>query len=321
MATVARPALYRPPSTNLGAEPGMRVNLTLQQLEAFVQLATTRNFRAAAQMLHVSQPALSRTIKIIEGIIGAQLFDRDTRHVQITPAGAELLPIALRILDDFTNAFSELSQFLEGRSGHITVAALPSVGVALLPGAIAAFRQRYPQVRYTLLEGPAEVLRSYVDQGRADFAISVPSEAGASMRYLHLLDDPFVLLCHRDDPLAAQASVPWSVFATRPFIASMPNSSIRPITDAIFLQKGLHVVPAFEAPSIAANGALVAAGLGVSAVPRLALHLSRNDALVPVPLQRPAVSRSIGLVTRIGRSFSPAGQAFMDALLSAIKAF
>lgn len=298
----------------------MKINLTLQQLEAFAKLATTRNFRAAAQALHVSQPALTRTIKLVEGIVGAQLFDRDTRHVSITPAGAELLPIALRILDDFNSAFSELSQFLEGRSGHITVAALPSVGIALLPDAIAAFRRQYPQVSFSLLEGPAEVLRSHVNEGRADFAIGVPSEPDAALRYLPLLDDPFVLLCHRDDPLAAQATALWSAFASRPFIASMPNSSIRPITDAVFLQKGMHVVPALEAPSIAANGALVAAGLGVSAVPRLALHLTKNDALAPVPLQRPAVSRSVGLITRIGRSLSPASQAFMDALIESMRA-
>ncbi|MBV6305128.1 LysR family transcriptional regulator [Candidimonas humi] len=298
----------------------MRIKLTLQQLEAFAMVATKRNFRAAAQALHVSQPALTRTIKLVEGVVGAQLFDRDTRHVSITAAGAELLPIALRILDDFNSAFSELSQFLEGRSGHITVAALPSVGIALLPNAIAAFRRQYPQVSFSLLEGPAEVLRGHVNEGRADFAIGVPSEPDAAQRYLPLLDDPFVLLCHRDDPLAAQAWAPWSAFAARPFIASMPNSSIRPITDAVFLQKGMHVVPALEAPSIAANGALVAAGLGVSAVPRLALHLTKNDDLAPVPLQRPAVSRSIGLITRIGRSLSPASQAFMDALIASIRA-
>ena len=90
----------------------MRINLTLQQLEAFVELAKTSNFRAAAQALHVSQPALSRTVKLMEDVIGARLFDRDTRHVEITPTGVALLPIATRILENFNNSFSELSQFL-----------------------------------------------------------------------------------------------------------------------------------------------------------------------------------------------------------------
>ena len=292
----------------------MRIRLTLQQLEAFVQVAKTVNFRAAAQALHVSQPALSRTIRIIEEAIDARLFDRDTRHVEITPAGRALLPIATRILENFNSSFSELSQFLDGRSGHVTIAALPSVSVALLPDVIAAFRKQSPQVQFSLLEGPAEFLREAFDEGRADFGVSVRPGPDEPMQYRHLLDDPFVLLCRRDNPLASRPSVPWAVFRTSPFIASSLNSSIRPITDAVFLQKGLNIVPAMEFPSIAAGGALVAAGLGVTALPRLALSLIRNKALVAVPLQRPGMSRSIGLVTRTGRSLSPVTRAFMESL-------
>ena len=293
----------------------VRINLTLQQLEAFVEVARTVNFRAAAQALHVSQPALSRTVKVMEDAIGARLFDRDTRHVELTPAGRELLPIATRILENFNSAFSELSQFLEGRSGHVTVAALPSTGVALLPHAIAAFRQHSPQVQFSLIEGPAEFVRAAVDEGRADFGMSVRPGAHEPLQYRHLFDDAFVLLCRRDDPLAERTSVSWSVFSGRPFIASGSKSSIRPITDAAFLQKGLHVVPALEYPSVAASGALVAAGLGLTALPRLALHLIKNDALAAVPLQRPSLSRPIGLVTRVGRSLSPVSRAFMESLI------
>ena len=292
----------------------MRIGITLQQLEAFVEVARTVNFRSAAQALHVSQPALSRTIKVVEAALGARLFDRDTRHVEITPAGKELLPIALRILENFNSSFSELSQFLEGRSGHVTVASLPSTGVALLPGAIAAFRLLHPQVQFSLIEGPADLLRTAIDEGKADMAISVRPAPQEPLLYRHLLDDPFVLLCRRDDPLSAKSSVPWSVFAARPFIASSFRSSIRPITDAAFLQKGLPILPAIEYPSIAVAGALVAAGLGLTALPRLALQLIKNDDLVAIPLQRPVMSRPVGVVTRVGRSLSPVSRAFMESL-------
>jgi DNA-binding transcriptional LysR family regulator len=293
----------------------MKINITLQQLEAFAEVAKISNFRAVAQTLHVSQPALSRTIRLIEERMGVRLFDRDTRHVEITPAGLELLPIALRILENFNGSFSELSQFLEGRSGHVTIAALPSIGVALLPDAIVALSKLHPQVKFSLLEGPAESVRSAIDEGRADFGISVRPGVREPMQYRHLMDDPFVLLCRRDDPLAGRPSVSWSVFASRPFIASSLRSSIRPITDAVFLQKGLQVGTALEYPSVSVGGALVAAGLGLTALPRMALHLINNNALVAVPLKGPAISRPIGLVTRAGRSPSPVGRAFMDSLL------
>jgi DNA-binding transcriptional LysR family regulator len=292
----------------------MRVNLTLAQLQAFLQVASTSSFRAAAQALHVSQPALSRTIRIAEESIGARLFDRDTRHVALTATGRELLPIARRILEDFNGAFSELAQFLEGRSGLVTIAALPSIGIALLPQAISAFRREHPQVEFAFIEGPSGTLTAAVDAGQADFAVGVRPAPDLRLKYRHLIEDPFVLLCRKDDPLATRASVPWTVLAGRPFLASTPPSSIRPITDAVFVQKGLQVRPAFECPSVAACGAMVAAGLGLTVLPHLALYLVNRESLATVPLQRPQIARHVGILTRAGRSLSPASRAFMATL-------
>lgn len=298
----------------------MRLNLNLQQLQAFSELARTKNFRNAAQALGVSQPALSRTIKTIEEMIGERLFDRDTRRVEITPTGRELLPIAARILENFESSLSELSQFLDGRNGHITVAALPSVSVALLPRAIARFVEQSPGVQFSFVEGSAEQLRDAVVEGRADFALSVRPHAREPLHYHHLFDDPFVLVCRKDHALAARDFAVWSDFAAYPFIASARSSSIRPITDAAFIQKRLNISPALEYPSIASAGALVGIGLGITALPALAMPLIHHTELITLPLRRPAAVREIGLVTRVGRSLSPATRAFMEALHQSVAA-
>lgn len=287
------------------------MNLNLQQLQCFSTLAHTCNFRRAAEALGISQPALSRTIKAVEEVIGARLFDRDTRRVEITPTGKELLPIATRILENFQSSLSELSEFLDGRSGHVTVAALPSIGVALLPLAIQQFRKTSPGVEISLVEGAADRLREAVDVGRVDFALSVRPEGREPLHFRHLFDDPFVLVCRKDHAFAERTCADWSDFAAHPFIASARSSSIRPITDAAFVQKGLDVRSVLEFPSIAICGALVSAGLGITALPRLAMSLIPGDRLVSVPLLGPQLARPIGLVTRIGRSLSPATRAFM----------
>lgn len=292
----------------------MRTNLTLQQLEAFVQIVATGSFRAAATHIGVSQPALSRTIRQAEQTLQARLFDRDTRNVEITAIGQELLPIAQRILLEFDNSFGELGQFLQGRIGRVSIVALPSAGAALIPRAIAAFRTQHPQAEFTLTEAPADALLAAIDEGRADFGLSVRPTPDRRLRYRHMINDPMVLLCRRDDPLAAKESVPWSVFATRPFIASQVSSSIRPITDAALLR--LSVSPALEYPSVSACGALVGAGLGITALPRMALDLVRMEELAAVPLVRPQINRSIGLITRIGRTLPPVGHAFIETLLN-----
>ena len=287
------------------------MNLNLQQLQCFSALARTCNFRRAAETLGISQPALSRTIKTLEEAIGARLFDRDTRRVEITPTGRELLPIATRILENFQSSLSELSEFLDGRSGKVTVAALASIGVALLPRAIQQFLEASPGVEVAIMEGAADRLRETVAAGHADFALSVRPEGREPLHFRHLFDDPFVLVCRKDHPFAQRSSADWSDFAAYPFIASARSSSIRPVTDAAFVQKGLDVRSVLEFPSIASCGALVSAGLGITALPQLAMSLIPGNGLVTVPLHGPQLTRPIGLVTRIGRSLSPATQAFM----------
>lgn len=293
----------------------MRVNLTLQQLEAFEKVATVGSFRAAAQVLFVSQPALSRTIRVAEDILGTRLFDRDTRHVELTPAGHELLPIARRILQEFDSAFSELSQFVDGRRGHITVASLPSVGVAILPSVIAALRQELPDVGFTLEEAPAAPLLTLVDEGLVDFGIMVEPRDDSRLRYTHLFNDPFVLVCRRDDPLAQLKSTKWTAFAGRPYINSSSQGSIGPIVDAVLQQQGIKAMPAYEYPSVAACGAMVAEGLGITALPKLALGLVASSELTVVPLQSPLVNRRIGIVTRVGKSLSPVAARMVQHLV------
>ena len=260
---------------------------------------------------------LSRLIGQAEQTLGARLFDRDTRRVEITPAGRELLPLAQRLLRDFDDTLGDFGAFMAGRSGRVSMVVLPSVSVAWVPRAMAAFARTHPQVNFALTEAPADTLLALLEAGRADFGISVRPAPQQRLHYRHLQDDPFVLVCRRDDPLAARAAVPWSVFGTRDCIMSAAHSSIRQVTDAVFLRQRTPPSPVLEYPSVAAAGALVAAGLGITALPVLALQLVDMRELVAVPLVRPAMARPIGIVTRIGRSLSPATQAFMASLQAA----
>lgn len=292
----------------------MRIDLNLRQLEAFVQVAASGSFRQAALQLGQSQPALSRFIRQAEQTLGARLFDRDTRRVEITAAGRELLPIAQRILRDFDDALGDFGEFMAGRSGRVAIAALPSAAAAIVPRAIAAFSRLHPQVTFTLAEAPADALLAMVEEGRADFGISVRPAPRQRLQYRHLHDDPFVLLCRRDDPLAAREAVPWSVFGSRPSIVSAVHSSIRAVTDSVLLRQRTPVRPVLDYPSVAAGGGLVAAGVGIAALPELALQLLDMKELAAVPLRRPFVTRPIGIVTRIGRSLPPVTRAFIASL-------
>jgi LysR family transcriptional regulator, carnitine catabolism transcriptional activator len=290
------------------------MKFSLQQLSAFLHLARTGSFGEAARLHGVSQPALSRTIQQMEEVVGRRLFDRSTRSVELTATGRELRPIAERLVAEFGGAFGELARFVEGRRGRVVVAALPSVAAALLPHAIARFRTTHPDVDILIRDSLSEGVVEAVAQGGADLGVTVRSSPAKGLSYRQLAADRFGLVCRPDDPLAGREAVPWSVFEARPFVAMAPASSVRAMTDAAFLQAGVLVAPLYECAFLGTTGSLVAAGLGITALPRLTLPLVGAAGLVWRPLFGPSLDRSIGVLTRVGRALPPAAEQFLAVL-------
>lgn len=294
----------------------MRMDVTPQQLEVFLNVAAAGSFTGAARSMAVSQPALSRAVKLLEDQIGARLFDRDSRHVALTPAGAALLPIAERMVAAFTSEFGELAQFVAGRRGRLVVAALPSIAAVLLPDAMRAFASASPGVEIAILDGLSGSVVDAVLSGQADLGLTAQLAPDQELTYAKLLSDEFGLVCPLDDPLAeVEEKLPWSIFTARPFVAMAKSSSVRAMTDAAFLQAGLSVSPLYECAFLGTTGALVAAGLGITALPRLAMKLTAAaDSLRWRPLRDPVIRRQIGVVTRAGRTPSPAADKFRRLL-------
>ncbi|MHB0707197.1 LysR family transcriptional regulator [Roseomonas mucosa] len=293
----------------------MRINLNLQQLSAFLQLARTGSFSEAARQLGVSQPALSRMVQQMEETVGARLFDRTTRSVALTPTGQDLCPIAERLVAEFDSSFSELGRFIEGRRGRVAVAALPSVAAVLLPPAIAQYRQGRADVEVAVLDGLSGSVLDAVTEGRADIGLTIRPSPRTTLSYRPLVSDEFGLVCRPDDALAGDGSpLPWSAFEGRPFVAMAPESSVRQMTDAAFLQAGLAIPPLYGCAFLGTTGHLVASGLGITALPRLTMPLLGRLDLVWRRLEHPVMRRQIGVVTQSRRSLAPAALAFLAVL-------
>ena len=292
----------------------MRINLTPAQLAAFLDLTRTGSFRDAARLRRMSQPSLSRTIQAIEDTIGQRLFDRTTRRVQLTPTGRELRPIAERLLAEFESGLSELARFIEGRRGRVVIAALPSISAVLLPGAIAQFLAEDRSVDFEIRDSLSGSVVEAVSKSRADLGVTVRPAPAEELRYRPLVADAFGLVCRADHPLALRKTVPWSALGGFPFVAMDPHSSVRAITDAAFVQVGLAVQPLYECAFLATTGGLVSKGLGITALPRLTLSMLGAPGLVWRPLVTPSLKRSLGVVTQVGRTLSPAASYFLTVL-------
>ncbi|GAA1378969.1 LysR family transcriptional regulator [Pseudonocardia kongjuensis] len=295
------------------------MDLTLQQLRAVVAVHDAAGFTAAAARLHVAQPSLSRTVADVERRLGTVLFERTTRRLEPTPAGRAVVDAARRALHAVQTELRHVEGFLDGRAGTVRIATLPSLAAILLPGVLSAFRRDRPEVRPELSDALADDVLDQVRSGRADLAVTVaPDGAGPSgLAVAPVASDRFCALLPPEHPLASRTGLRWADLSGEPFVDFDPTTSIRQHVDRAVADAGALPDRRLVARNIAAVAGLVAAGLGVTAVPGLVVPLTGFAGLVAVPLEEPVVQRRIVLVVPRDRGPSPAAEAFARVLLGA----
>ncbi|MDB5723392.1 MAG: Transcriptional regulator, LysR family [Novosphingobium sp.] len=287
---------------------------SMTSLRLFMLVAHHRSFSEAARVANLSQPALSRTIRMLEELLGARLFDRDSRNVRLTSAGEQLMPMVERLTADFDHAFSELAQLFAGGRGRIVIGALPSVAAGSLPAALAAFRETFPQVEIILRDQLSGSLYQQMQERQIDLAITTPPD-GSEFGFDPLARDALVLVVAAGSSLDTGRPASWSIFLDHPFIAMAPRSSVRDLTDIAMSKAGVVVRGLYDCTQLATVGALVEAGLGITALPRSTLRILHAGRVAERPLTNPSVERTIGLAYLLGRTLPPAAQAFRQHFL------
>lgn len=278
-------------------------------------VAYNRSFSEAGRIANVSQPALSRTIRILEQELGTRLFDRDSRNVRLTSAGEALLPTVERLTADFDHAFLELARDFAGERGRVVVGALPSVAAGMLPYAIATFRESNPQVEIILRDQLSGTLYQQMQDRQIDLAVTTPPDEGL-FEFEPLVQDAMMLVVPALGPLDTGKSARWSIFVDHPFIAMAPRSSVRELTDAAMTKADVSVRGLYECTQLATVGALIHAGLGITALPQSTIGMLNAGHVAARALVDPVVHRSIGLAHLAGRTLPPAAEAFRRHLLN-----
>jgi DNA-binding transcriptional LysR family regulator len=296
-----------------------RINFDLQQLQAFVAVAERGSFRAAAEQIHLSAPALSRRIDKLETILGARLFNRTTRAVELTSMGRVFLGRARAALDDLEFAILGISDIAASSSGRVTVACVPSAAIHFLPSVLGTFTELYPLIRVRVIDEAADQVLASVVSGESDFGISFVGSQVPGVDFEPIHTDPFVLAMRREHRLAGRASLAWSDLGDERLLTAARSSGNRQLLDDAMARAGVDPIYHLEVSHMATLLGMVEAGLGVAAVPRLALPES-HPSMVGVALHGPAVSRVLGLTTRHGASLRAPAKMFHAHLRAALAA-
>jgi len=292
------------------------MNITIKQLKAFVSIADTRSFAESCELLHLSQPALSITIKNFEETIGGKLFIRNTRALALTPEGKQFLPIAQRLLADWQDAFIDLNDIFSLNRGKLSLAAMPSFANSLLPQYIKKFRDNYPEINISIHDIIAEDAVTMVQSGKVELALTFESGESEGLEFTPLFADNFIAAIPPNHVLLQEKNITWQTLANHAFIALQPSSKIRQRMEYSLQQHDIKLNVEFESNQLATIGKMVSAGLGISAVPEICANLFKALGVECRSLSKPVISRNIGFITRRRYPLSKAAQTFVDMMLA-----
>jgi DNA-binding transcriptional LysR family regulator len=281
-------------------------DLGSRQLLAVLAIADYGSFIAAAAFLKTSQPALTRTIKRIEDVLGVSLFERTTRRVQLTPAGREFVAVAERVLNDLRISVRSMRDLADQQRGQVIVAAIESVANGLLPRIIAEYHIARPAIELRVREGVHGAVLEDVRSGVADLGITFVDELPDTIVMVLLGREVFYAVMPRQHRLALSRGVTMKQIAREPLVSLPHDSRTRRTIDAAASKKGITLQHAVTVTQLATVMSFVRAGLGVAIVPAGAIAGFNTDGLEMLPIIGPALSRNLGLITLKEREPTPA---------------
>lgn len=292
------------------------MNFDLSDLRAFLAVADLSSFRAASDLLHLSQSALSRRVDKLEDALGVQLFMRTTRKVELTTVGRTFVHRARNVMNELESALLGIHEVAERLSGEVTIACVPSAVGHFLPAAIECYHKLYPQIRIRLQDESSSDVLLAVTRGEADFGVTYIGTQEADIHFKALLDDAFVLACPAVHPLAHKKKVRWSDLNGHAYITLAQGSGNRFLIDQALAQSEQRPRWFCEVNHVPALVSMIEAGLGIGVLPRMALP--PNDGLGELRAVRlidPEITRTLGLISRRGKPLAPAAQLFYDLLI------
>ncbi len=273
--------------------------ITLQQLRFLTALAGTLNFSRAAERAFVTQPTLSAGIKELEDRLGVALVERTRHSVLFTPIGLEIVERARDLLSRASEIESLASTHSNPETGKFTLGSIPTVGPYLVPAALPAIRQRFPDLGLYLREEMTESLIDGVSSGRLDMAlIALPFDI-ANLEHVELFDDGYQLAIAKAGKNGSTRQARDSLFAGQSLMLLESGHCLQRHALAAFPDQDLSLDESFAATSLLTLVAMVSEGLGVTLLPELAIDggLATHAQIDLVPLPD-ACPRTIALAWR-----------------------
>lgn len=291
--------------------------MELRQLRYFAEVAKRQHFTHTARELHIAQSALSRQIARLEEELGTALFEREGRNVRLTRVGKLFLNRVQTALAELERGKREIQSFLDPELGEVRLGFPHSLAIRLIPTLIASFRREHSGTRFELRQGPAVEMIESVESGELDFALVSPRPKNEpTLVAKTLFKEELLAIVPPEHPLAVKKEIHLAELAGETFILFHPGYTLRSISLDACRKAGFIPRVAFEGGETDSIRGLVAAGLGVSLLPEIAL-IDDGSGLQPVPVRvsEPHITREFCVITHRHRELTPTAQLFLNFLI------
>ncbi|MFI7127291.1 LysR substrate-binding domain-containing protein [Nonomuraea sp. NPDC050153] len=285
-------------------------------LALLAAVGETGHVTRAAELLGIPQPTASRRLAALADLVGAPLVVPAGRGIRLTRAGCTLAAASSRALTTMAAAAREVREEIDPASGRVVLGFLHLLGRTLVPSLIGGFRERHPDIRFSLVQGSRHDMIEELRAGRIDLVFVAPMPVDApDLAGVRLADQELVLSVPPSHRLAGRARVRVDELAGEELVTLEPGYGLRQITDELCAAAGFVPRIAFEGQETETVRGLVAAGLGVAVLPRSAHPATDATAapsgVVEIPLS-PALYRTIGVSWLQDARLPPAVRAFRD---------
>ena len=285
----------------------------IDKLEYLLALAEDRHFGRAADVVGVSQPTLSAGVKQLEESLGVLLVQRGSRFKAFTPEGERVLDWARRIVGDSRALKQEIAALKHGLSGHLKIAAIPTA-LAIVAELTTPYRERHPNVRFTIVSETSSRILSLLDNLEIDAGLTyLDNEPLGRVTAFPLYTETYRLLTSSSGMLGDRESVTWAEVATVPLCLLTPNMQNRRIIDRLLAEAGARPIATLESNSVIVLFSHVRTGRWASVMPaKLAETLGFTDAIRAIPITDPEAVQTIGLVAPAREPMMPATAALVE---------
>jgi DNA-binding transcriptional LysR family regulator len=289
-----------------------KANALIDKLELLLALSRERHFGRAAEACGVTQPTLSAGVKQIEEQMGVLLVNRGSRFQSFTPEGEKVLEWARRIVGDTRAMRAEVNALRHGLTGRLRIAAIPTA-LAMIASLTTPFRQRHPNVRFTIQSRTSIEVLEQIDNLEIDAGVTyLDNEPLGRVSAVPLYRERYRLITSSDAPLGDRDSVTWAEVAQVPLCLLTPNMQNRRIIEGLLRGAGGNPQPTLESNSMIVLFAHVRTGSWASVMPaKLAETLGLTETIRAIPITEPEAVHTIGLVVPSREPMTPLNAALV----------